>query len=663
MKYIFLPLLLLIAVAGHVYAQQDTVFNQVDSLGKRQGFWKSGKHDIVYFKDGLKDGVCREFYLSGKLYRETTYRLGKLHGPCKVYAESGMLHYEGFNKDDERDGVWVFYDYRGRLQETIEYRKGYWEGTYRLYSPKGRILVESSYVKGKQDTRCAYSDDDRHELIRMFTYDRGQMVAGKYYSAGQLIKEAYHTYEESKAYSDSLWQRYRSEDGDICEQHRDYRISPFTQTPFLARIEESGLELADTPYNQLDENKLKQGFWRVNRKVYAHWDESPVYFAGVEHYRDGQRDGRCVYYTALGRKCEESEYCNGELNGLSRLYDRRYGVLLSESVFADGLLHGVEKCYDINGKLLVERQYERGILNGMYRLYAADGAILVESNYVNGLQEGTRKVYSDDARHLLIKEIEFIKGVKVAVRDMEDGQLVGEQRSVYEDALAKQRSAANDTITDYLADIPLRRWQEQDFQALTSNGDTVFDQRNVRGKPEGFWQMDLEDTDGAHIFVVAYRSNGALHGPCIYYYGDGYKMITRHDDPFERGRISRHGPFYIYRPDGSLSKEGWFETSGWQGIVKEYAADGTFEAEQYYENSWRDGHRCEYWKSGRLKTEMFYHWGDPDGVKRTYSDEEKPVMTSETIYQSGTKRREQFYEKGLLIKERFYNKKGRRIRP
>jgi antitoxin component YwqK of YwqJK toxin-antitoxin module len=48
----------------------------------------------VCYKDGLKDGVTKEWFVNGKVSLEKSYRYNTLHGSCRRWYESGGLESE-----------------------------------------------------------------------------------------------------------------------------------------------------------------------------------------------------------------------------------------------------------------------------------------------------------------------------------------------------------------------------------------------------------------------------------------------------------------------------------------------------------------------------------------------------------------------------------------
>ncbi len=78
----------------------------------------------IEMKDGKKNGLARQYYADGKIWKEVNYKNGKLHGEAKVY------------------------DTEGRLQRVVTYKDGIYDGKFTKYFKSGKAKVEASYKMG-----------------------------------------------------------------------------------------------------------------------------------------------------------------------------------------------------------------------------------------------------------------------------------------------------------------------------------------------------------------------------------------------------------------------------------------------------------------------------------------------------------------------------------
>lgn len=203
-------------------AQSDTVFNQVDERGLKQGFWKRTMNDnsktylyaIESYKDGKRNGLCTYFFSNGKKETESYYRNDTLNGLSKVYKDYGGLRYEENFKDGRTHGFKKYYNSDGGLTEEQEYIEGVQTGIYRLYSKSKRVIVESFYTNGVENgTRKVYSDNDKHEIIREFDFKNDIKIAARYYKKGKIVKQEKYNYEDGLKKDEKLKKKYQTVDG------------------------------------------------------------------------------------------------------------------------------------------------------------------------------------------------------------------------------------------------------------------------------------------------------------------------------------------------------------------------------------------------------------------------------------------------------------------
>ncbi len=68
--------------------------------------------------------VHKEYYESGQLKAETSYKDGKKDGIEKQYYESGQLQGETNFKDDKLEGISKYYHESGQLKAEENYKDG-----------------------------------------------------------------------------------------------------------------------------------------------------------------------------------------------------------------------------------------------------------------------------------------------------------------------------------------------------------------------------------------------------------------------------------------------------------------------------------------------------------------------------------------------------------
>ncbi len=104
--------------------------------------------------------------------------------------------------------------------------------------------------------------------------------------------------------------------------------------------------------------------------------------------KDGQRTGFWMAWTKDGTLVEETEYHEGELDGVSRLYADN-GTLIEEGTYVEGKRTGTWSTFDPkDGRLLTKADYDDGQYHGSVIEYGPDGRSRVRIEYDFGKKSG-----------------------------------------------------------------------------------------------------------------------------------------------------------------------------------------------------------------------------------------------------------------------------------
>ena len=167
---------------------QDTL-NQVDEMGRKQGFWKvvapkvekPGYEDGQLIEEGRYNsgkrvGVWRRFWPNGKVMSEVSYRMGVPRGDYKIYYPNGRVEEQGtwdldrntgsfkrwhpngkphqefvFNSFGVRDGEQKYYHENGQLAVDVRVKEGREQGTMKRYTSSGELLQVAEFNNGVMD--------------------------------------------------------------------------------------------------------------------------------------------------------------------------------------------------------------------------------------------------------------------------------------------------------------------------------------------------------------------------------------------------------------------------------------------------------------------------------------------------------------------------------
>ena len=137
--------------------------------GKRDGI------DTAYYVSGcIKEikshilgtvhGTQQSFYDStGQLKKEENYANGRLNGVIKEFNRAGdTLLYMNF-KNDVRDGIQREYFLNTKPASIISYKNGLLDGMHLTFNEEGKLLVRLNYKEGKRNGKCVYYHNNGKE--------------------------------------------------------------------------------------------------------------------------------------------------------------------------------------------------------------------------------------------------------------------------------------------------------------------------------------------------------------------------------------------------------------------------------------------------------------------------------------------------------------------
>ena len=70
---------------------------------------------VENFKNGVRDGELRRYYLNGNLLMKLYFEAGNVEGPWEDYYPNGKLLMSGQMKANKEVGNWKYYDENGNL--------------------------------------------------------------------------------------------------------------------------------------------------------------------------------------------------------------------------------------------------------------------------------------------------------------------------------------------------------------------------------------------------------------------------------------------------------------------------------------------------------------------------------------------------------------------
>ncbi len=320
---------------------------------------------------GLKQGGWKDFYPSGSIRTESTYKDDMLHGYYKEYDSRGrltltMLYDNGAivksRVEDEPDIEIVNrYNNDNKLIYNGPYRNNVPVGTHREYSGDGKIINSFIY-------------NDNGLLLSEGIVDEAGNYNGKwknFYPDSKLMAEG--NYTDSRR--TGTWKFYN----------------------ITGKIEQTG------NYN----NGRPDGLWK--------WFYDNGTVLREEEYFQGVRDGIFVEYSSNGDIIAQGQYADGEKNGQWKMNNGNY---IEEGNYIIGLKEGQFKSYYGDGTLRFKGNYRQGNPDGQHLYYFDNGRLKEEQYYKMGIRQKIWKKFDETGNLLLTiiykNDVEVsINGVKI----------------------------------------------------------------------------------------------------------------------------------------------------------------------------------------------------------------------------------------------------------
>lgn len=117
----------------------------------------------IYDDYGLKQGYWKEYYDSGELKAEGTYKNYVKIGEWEYYHKNGKLEQTGKYINGKPDGEWLWYYESGNLLRKENFYAGIEQGYYTEYSDSGTVITEGNYIEGEKDGKWFYQMGDYRE--------------------------------------------------------------------------------------------------------------------------------------------------------------------------------------------------------------------------------------------------------------------------------------------------------------------------------------------------------------------------------------------------------------------------------------------------------------------------------------------------------------------
>jgi len=469
-------------------------------------------------KDSAKtNGFTVYYYDNGKKSSEGTLKDGKPDGYWKTYFQNGVIKSEGNRKNYELDSTWKFYNDKGSLILEVNYKEGKKTGLKKIVKKDG--IVDEYYV------------DDVKQGLTSYYYPDGKIKQTINYVDGReqgLSKEF-------------------SEDSVI-----------ITLTTY-----KNGFIIDKESINRRDKNNLKQNLWK------EFYGNGNVKWEGT--YRNDKKNGYFKEYSPDGNLLNTTKYIDDELQ-------KDVQELTSYDIKTE---------YYPNGNPKIIASYNNGVLEGIRRDYDMNGKIIKSVIYDSGIMIGSGIVDEKGFKQGPWKEF-YETGELKGEGQYKDGKKIGLWKFYYKNGNIEE------TGVYVKGENP-----DGDWKWYFDNGKLLREQNYTEGLEEGAL---IEYSDSGTIISKGAYVEGLEEGAWIYDYGD-----EREEGSYKEGR--RIGEWKYYYTNGELKFVGKFIDDTPDGKHIYYWDNGNLQEEGKYIMGKKDGDWRTYNYDGSLFMTTFFRNG------------------------------------------------------
>lgn len=207
MKYPVLLALMFICLAVNAQTgskSSDTLFNQTDKQGLKQGYWKvkypnGALKYTAFYKDNKPVGTMKRYFDDNTLMAELQFSPTSSRIRAKLYFQAGPMAAEGvYSQKDVKDSTWNYYSFYtktlrsresyingkkhgmsygyfedGKIAEERDWKNGVSNGIWRQYFQNGVVKLACIYVDGKRDGNfTVYYPDNKPEWQGFYKDDK-----------------------------------------------------------------------------------------------------------------------------------------------------------------------------------------------------------------------------------------------------------------------------------------------------------------------------------------------------------------------------------------------------------------------------------------------------------------------------------------------------------
>lgn len=364
-----------------------------------------------------KEGTAYIYYPDGKIQQTVSYNEGKKEGLSKEYDINGMvitlLEYnddflisrEKINRTDAKglkQGVWKDFYQSGNIKTERSYKDDMLHGYYKEYDNRGKLTITMLYDNGAI-VKSRVEDEPDIEIVNKYDNDNRLIYSGPYrnkipvgthreYSKSGQVSNAFIYNDNGLLLSEGIV----DESGNFNGQWKDYYPDGKVKAEgTYVDSKRTGIWKFYNSQSKVEQigsysNGRPDGLWK--------WYYENGSVLREEEYFQGERDGVYTEYSPDGDIIAQGQYTDGEKNGFWKI---KSGDHSEEGNYIIGLKDGQWKSYYNNGTLKFKGNFVQGNPDGQHIYFYDTGIIKEEQFYRMGLKQRAWKKYDENGALIL----------------------------------------------------------------------------------------------------------------------------------------------------------------------------------------------------------------------------------------------------------------------
>ena len=455
------------------------------------------------------------FYPSGNISSQGCLNNGKAEGEWVSFFEDGNIKSKGNYNLNKLNGLWVFYHSNTQIEKEIVYKNDQKNGIEKTYSEDGILIIKTTWVLNIKE-----GEEERY-------FDSGELQHVTFYSEG--LKE-----------------------GKCLQYAKDGRLIAF-------KTYKKGVVFSTDRFNRFNKYNQKTGIWKEFFDNLLINEEGP--------WVDGKKHG--IFRTYDKR---------GDLKNLERF---EFGVLVVDEEILDPT--EVIRLYHPNGQCSTETVYKNGIKHGVHREYDSNGQIISGGVFNNGLliENG---ITNHGGKKQGVWTLYYKNGEVKAVGEYQDGLRVGEWVFYYETGEIEQKGFYKKGEYD-----GLWKW-------TFKNKDIKRIEKYINGVEHGEF---VEYDSLKNVLLKGVYNNGLREGGWVYHVND-------HKEEGEYLSGQKNSVWTHTFSDGTIIFKGEYSYNEPVGVHKVWSSTGILLSTGRYKNGLKHGKWQHFNENGEI--DRFYKY-------------------------------------------------------